>query len=54
MTIDEILEGLKFRIKRLDQIIELTKELPEAIDDLESRRDEINSVYVWIKENSEE
>ncbi len=54
MTVNEILEGLKFRLANLEQGLEVISE-EEGLEfvkaDYESRIDEIESIIHWIKEN---
>ena len=54
MTNKEILRGLEYRIKSLEEardiLVEKEVYLRSTVDDYESRIDELHSLYRWIKE----
>ena len=56
MDSKEILDGLKYRIARLEETMSLLIKEGQLhhIDDYTARIDELDSVHKWIKENSEE
>lgn len=55
MTDKEILNGLEYRLKNLKEArdcLEKSGKCKEVVEDLSSRIDEIESIHLWIKENS--
>ena len=58
MKIKEILTGLNYRLESLRVSEAVLKKEPETfytqITDTQARIDELESVYNWIKENSDE
>jgi len=57
MTIKEILTGIEYRIKNLEQTIEVLEKsegMEGIIERMEERLDENQVLYSWIKENSDE
>lgn len=56
MTTKEILEGLVFRLDNLKksyQVLEKEQDMDFILNDYDSRIDELESVYAWIKGNSD-
>lgn len=59
MTKQKLLKGLNFRLKTLKEAYEClsTKSdiiAPRIIDDYENRIDEVEQIYIWIKESYED
>jgi hypothetical protein len=53
MTDKEILKGLEFRIKNLKKAIKVNSKCAHktTLDDFESKLEELESIYNWIKAN---
>ena len=57
MTKKEILKGLEYRLKNLNEALEVLNKAPDLLfttkRDYEIRIDEIDSLLMWIKEDKE-
>ena len=56
MTLDEIVAGLEYRLKELEDAHNAMYERDrprEILADYEGRIDELESILTWIKENSQ-